>query len=382
MKKLLVVVGTRPEAIKMIPVYLTLKHSGNFDVRLCLTGQHKSMVEHIVAFFGIQPEIVMDVMTPGQTLASLTTILVSEMTNVLNRENPDMLLVQGDTTSAFASALAAFYLGIKIGHVEAGLRTFDLQAPFPEEANRKFISCIADRHFAPTERNVRNLLDENISSERILKTGNTVIDALKVAIDRIESDGELKAELTDTIDQGGYRLTDRKFALITGHRRESFGKGFAEICKAIKRLAEENPQRDFVYPVHLNPNVRNVVFEHLGDISNVYLIPPMDYGAFVLLMSKCEFVVTDSGGVQEEAPSLRKPVFVMRETTERQEGVDGGLVKLVGVNSADIHRIVSESIGKEFGDFKLGSANPYGDGKAAFHITEALARFWEEGENS
>lgn len=375
--KILLFVGTRPEAIKLVPLYLELKakFSHQCEVKIICTGQHKEMVNQILDFFSVTPDLELDIMTRNQSLADLTSMAVKRVDQVLFEEKPEIAIVQGDTTTAFCAALAAFYRQIKIAHVEAGLRTYDLRSPFPEEANRQFISKLADLHFAATNSNQTNLLKEGIREESIAVVGNTVIDTLILCTTKLRTDPALRERIANEVERSGYVVGNRKYALITGHRRESFGTGFQHICRALAHLANAYPEIDWVYPVHLNPNVREVVHSELGAINNIYLIPPMHYGAFVFLMQEAFFIITDSGGVQEEAPSLRKPVFVMREKTERMEGVGLKLVKMVGTVDQDIIQQVSDSIAHDFQDFALDTPNPYGTGQASAMISKRLLNF-------
>ena len=330
-KKVLSVFGTRPEAIKMAPVVLALAADPRFESRVCVTAQHRQMLDQVLTLFGITPDRDLDVMQPGQDLFDVTSRVLLAMRDVLREERPDLVLVQGDTTTCFATALAAFYENVPVGHVEAGLRTGNLRAPFPEEGNRAMVSRIATLHFAPTEWSRQNLLREGIPDAAIHVTGNTVIDALLMVRDKVLAADPSRWRAQFGADLFG-RITDpaRRMILVTGHRRENFGQGFVDLCTAIRDLARAHPDWDFVYPVHLNPNVQKPVLEILGGLPNVALIAPQDYEPFVWLMVQCDLILTDSGGIQEEAPSLGKPVLVMRETTERPEAVEAGVVRLVG----------------------------------------------------
>lgn len=366
-QKILIVFGTRPEAIKMAPVVMGFKkHPELFDTRVCVTAQHREMLDQVMNFFEIQADYDLDLMTPGQLLHSLTAKVIEEFKTVLDAFNPDVVCVQGDTTTSFAAALAAYYSGIKVAHVEAGLRTYDKKAPFPEEVNRQLTSRIADIHFAPTKKAEENLLSEGIVASKILVTGNTVIDALHYTSAKVESlrSTEIK-ELEQLIDP------DKKLILVTGHRRENFGQGFLQICEALKELSQTE-EIQIIYPVHLNPNVQKPVYELLGEEENINLIDPLPYEAFVWLMKRAYIILTDSGGIQEEAPGLGKPVLVMRETTERPEAVEAGTVILVGT---DKEKIVKECVFLLEDDLRYQkmsmSHNPYGDGKAAVRIVEA-----------
>ncbi len=372
-----VIFGTRPEAIKLAPVALALKADPAFECSTCATGQHREMLDHALEAFGIRPDADLDLMRPGQTLAGLTARAVEALNAYLIELKPDLVLVQGDTTTVLCAALASFYNRVPVGHVEAGLRTGNMFSPWPEEANRTLTSRLAALHFAPTERARRNLLAEGIPPDIILVTGNTVIDALIMAIEKIRRNPAL-AETSATVPF--LRDRSRRLVLITGHRRENFGAGFEAICRAISRLADMFKDVLFVYPVHLNPNVRGPVERILGGAGreNVRLIEPLPYFPFVGLMERAALILTDSGGIQEEAPSLGKPVLVMRDTTERPEAVEAGAAKLVG---ADTDAIVSETArllndGAAF-PATARSANPYGDGKAAVRIVEACRAFLE-----
>jgi UDP-N-acetylglucosamine 2-epimerase (non-hydrolysing) len=374
-KKILTVFGTRPEAIKMAPVINALnEEKSTFSCKVCITGQHREMLAPLLSFFKIQPNYHLDLMEKNQSLSKITQNVLAQMQNILASEKPDLVLVHGDTTTALSSAMAAFYNNIAIGHVEAGLRTFQINSPYPEEFNRQVISKISCLHFAPTEGAKENLTREGVSEERIYVTGNTVIDSLLATLQTIEDNPMLMRDIIYQINEMlPFNWQDNKFVLITAHRRENFGSGFIKICKAIKTMALENNDKFFVYPVHLNPLVQGVVFEQLSGLKNVFLIPPVNYQSFILLLSKCYFVLTDSGGIQEEAPSLGKPVLVMRETTERPEAVKSGSVRLVGTNINDI----TSNIRSLFIDtdlyLKMSNAiNPYGDGTSSTKIKNIL----------
>ena len=329
MKKVLLVFGTRPEAIKMAPLVKAFEKEKNIISKVCVTAQHREMLDQVLDMFDIKPDYDLNIMKAGQDLFDVTTNVLLGLKDVLNDFNPDVVLVHGDTTTTSASSLAAFYSKIKVGHVEAGLRTGDIYSPWPEEANRQITGVLANYHFAPTTTSENNLLKENKNPNDIIVTGNTVIDALFLALDKIEKNTNLKSKIVDSINSQ-YKLQDnKKIILVTGHRRENFGQGFVNICEALKTLALNNPDIDIVYPVHLNPNVQKPVNEILSNTPNVYLIEPLQYEQFIYMMNKSYFIITDSGGVQEEAPSLGKPVLVMRDTTERPEAVDAGTVKLV-----------------------------------------------------
>jgi len=367
--RVLVVFGTRPEAIKLAPVILGLAAAPGVDLRTCVTGQHRAMLDQVLSLFDIAPDYDLDVMEPDQTLASLTCRVIDGVTGVLTEVRPDWVVVQGDTTTAFAGALAAFYAGARIAHVEAGLRTGNLRAPWPEELNRKLVSAMADRHYAPTESAKRNLLGESVPESRILVTGNTVIDALLWAVSRIDRDVALRESLGR---QFPFLDPSRRLVLVTGHRRESFGEGFRSLCRALRRIAERSDVQ-LAYPVHLNPNVRGPVYEILGGAPNVTLMEPVEYLPFVYLMARSHIIITDSGGVQEEAPSLGKPVLVMRETTERPEAVEAGTVELVGTDEerivASASRLLDDT---EVYDRMTRAHNPYGNGESAARIVADL----------
>lgn len=381
MKTILLVFGTRPEAIKMAPLVKTLQaQSEIFKTVVAVTGQHRQMLDQVLRIFDIAPDYDLDIMKPNQDLYDVTTRVLIGMRDVLNEVKPDVVLVHGDTTTSTAAALASFYQQIPVGHVEAGLRTHDIYSPWPEEMNRQLTGRIATYHFAPTPLAKQNLLDENVKPEQIIVTGNTVIDALHIVTKRLAEDAELQQSVKGELAEFGYdvnRLNNRrKLVLITGHRRENFGEGFLNICHAIKNLAERYPDTDFVYPVHLNPNVRKPVFEILGDGAekNIFLIEPLQYLPFVYMMERSYLILTDSGGVQEEAPGLGKPVLVMRNTTERPEAVEAGTVLLVGTNRAKIEQGVIDLMEKPEVYRKMSEAvNPYGDGLACSRICGYLA---------
>lgn len=367
-RKVLLVFGTRPEAIKMAPLYLEMsKYPEEIEVAVCLTAQHREMLDQVIRFFGIPARYDLNLMKPGQNLHSLTAAIVEGMKPVLEDFRPDYVFVHGDTTTSMAAALAAFYSNAKVGHVEAGLRTFNKWSPFPEEMNRSLTGRIADVHFAPTAQSRENLLQEDIRGEHIMVTGNTVIDALQHGLRLVEaSEPESVKALKEQLP------LERDMILVTGHRRENFGDGFLNICRALKTIAERT-DAEIVYPVHLNPNVQGPVFDLLSGISNIHLIPPQPYESFIWLMNQSRIIITDSGGVQEEAPSLGKPVLVMRDTTERPEAVEAGTVILVGT---DPERIVDETLdllyNTERYDRMARLHNPYGDGKATSRITQFL----------
>lgn len=370
MKKILIVFGTRPEAIKMAPLVKCLKKFPDFDVSVCVTGQHREMLDQVLEFFQIKPDFDLNIMKPGQDLYSITSDVIIKLKEVLDRIKPDFLLVHGDTTTSTAAALAGFYAGTKIVHVEAGLRTFNKCSPFPEEMNRQITSRLSDLHFAPTQTAKNNLIVENIQPKNIFVTGNTVIDALLYAKDRIAGIVDPEIESLKTI------VDNRKqIILVTGHRRENFGGGFLNICKALKELSCDNSLQ-IIYPVHLNPNVQGPVYEMLGNRRNISLVKPLNYPAFVWLLDQCNIVLTDSGGIQEEAPSLGKPVLVMRATTERPEAVEAGTVILVGTDSETIVSEVKKLLNDQ--DLYLNMSkryNPYGDGNASEYIANILLSY-------
>ena len=380
MKNMMLVFGTRPEAIKMSPLVKEFqKYPEKFETIVCVTGQHREMLDQVLRIFDIQPDYDLNIMKQGQDLYDVTARVLTGMRDVLKETRPDIVLVHGDTTTSTAAALAAFYQQIPVGHIEAGLRTHNIYSPWPEEVNRQITGRIATYHFAPTSLSKDNLLQEGISGEQIIVTGNTVIDALYMVVEKIKNDGILSCELEKVLKASGYdisRLSDgRKLVLITGHRRENFGDGFISMCKAIKSLSEKYPEVDFVYPMHLNPNVRKPIHEVFGESqrANLFFIEPLEYLSFVYLMEKSAIVLTDSGGIQEEAPGLGKPVLVMRDTTERPEALEAGTVKLVGT---DYDKIVNEVSGlldsQEYYEKMSKAVNPYGDGKACSRIVKAL----------
>jgi UDP-N-acetylglucosamine 2-epimerase (non-hydrolysing) len=374
LKKILLVFGTRPEAIKMAPLVKEFqKDTINFETKVCVTAQHREMLDQVLELFEIKPDYDLNLMKPGQDLYDITSNVLLGMKEVLNDFNPDVVLVHGDTTTTSSVALAAFYKQIKVGHVEAGLRTYNLYSPWPEEANRQITGVLANYHFAPTTTSQNNLIKENKNPKNIIVTGNTVIDALFLALDKIENNIKLKNTIIETINKQYKINEDKKLILVTGHRRENFGQGFVNICEALKTLALENPDIDIVYPVHLNPNVQKPVHEILSNVSNVFLIEPLQYESFIYLMNKSYFIITDSGGVQEEAPSLGKPVLVMRDTTERPEALEAGTVKLVGTNSQKIIEEAQKLLNDKSEYEKMSKAhNPYGDGKACERIVEFI----------
>lgn len=370
-KKLMFAFGTRPEAIKMAPLIKAFQEEKNFEISVCVSAQHRKMLDQVLNIFDIKPDLDLNIMKPDQDLFDVTTKVLVGMKKVLSDCNPDIIFVHGDTTTTCASSLAAFYKKIKVAHIEAGLRTGNIYSPWPEEANRKITGVLADYHFAPTTMSKDNLLRENINKENILVTGNTVIDALFLVLEKIEKSSTLKNRILETISSQYELIDDKKIILVTGHRRENFGHGFRNICNALKTIAENNPDFDIVYPVHFNPNVQKPVKEILSNCKNIHLIDPLSYECFIYIMSKSYFIITDSGGIQEEAPSLGKPVLVMRDTTERPEAVDAGTVKVVGTNQKTIidesqKLIDDKSIYKQMST----SVNPYGDGHASKKILE------------
>ncbi len=395
MKTVLLVFGTRPEAIKMAPLVKKLQSEpGKFKTVVCVTAQHRQMLDQVLHIFDITPDFDLDIMQPNQDLYDVTSRVLLGMRDVLKEVQPDVVLVHGDTTTSTAAALAAFYQQIPVGHVEAGLRTHNIYSPWPEEMNRQITGRITTHHFAPTPLAKQNLLNESVNPERIIVTGNTVIDALYMVVDKIKNDEALQEGLCESLLQAGYdtaRLdSSRRLVLITGHRRENFGDGFISMCTAIRDLAAKYPDVDFVYPMHLNPNVRKPIHEVFGEIvdhkpcaldsrlstlDNLYFIEPLEYLSFVYLMEKSTIVLTDSGGIQEEAPGLGKPVLVMRDTTERPEALESGTVHLVGTNYDKIMSEVSVLLDDAAAYQKMSQAvNPYGDGKACKQISEYLAR--------
>lgn len=375
MKKVLLIFGTRPEAIKMAPVVQALsKHSDLLQTKVCVTAQHRQMLDAALNLFQIVPDFDLAVMEPNQGLSDLTARCLKGVSGILQQERPDIVLVQGDTTTTFVAGLAAYYEKIAVGHVEAGLRTNNKFHPFPEEINRRLTTQISDLHFAPTAAARRNLLAEGVEDSRIFVTGNTVIDALLGVVEK-QSAPETTARWTSFFETHGVAITPkRRFVLVTGHRRESFGEGFENICQAIRDISLANPDVDIIYPVHLNPNVQEPVNRILQGLSNVYLIPPIEYEPFVFLMSRASLILTDSGGVQEEAPTFETPVLVMRETTERPEGVDSGVVRLVGTQRTKIAGDANEILKVPDCWSLKGKQNPYGDGRASDRIVDALLR--------
>lgn len=366
----MIVFGTRPEAIKMAPLCHKLRQQSDIQTIVCVTAQHREMLDQVLNIFQLVPDIDLNIMKKGQDLFDVTSNILLAMRDTLAQEKPDLVLVHGDTTTTFATSLACFYMGIKVGHVEAGLRTHDILAPFPEEYNRRTTAVIADYHFAPTTLSQQNLLTEGINPKDIIVTGNTIIDALHLILGQIDADINRSKHITGRLYESlnfDWKIT--RFVLITGHRRENFGQGFLDICHAIKELAAQNHDTQFVYPVHLNPNVKKPVNEILFGLKNVWLIEPLDYEDFVYLLKHSYVVLTDSGGIQEEAPSLGKPVLVMRDVTERPEAVDAGTVRLVGASKDNIILNIQILLDDEELYLKMSKAhNPYGDGKACDSI--------------
>ena len=382
MKKVMLVFGTRPEAIKMAPLVKAYQQQPEeFETVVCVTGQHREMLDQVLKIFEITPDYDLNIMKQGQDLYDVTARVLTGMRDVLKGAQPDVVLVHGDTTTSTAAALAAFYQQIPVGHVEAGLRTHNIYSPWPEEMNRQITGRIATYHFAPTPLSRQNLLAEGVKEEQVAVTGNTVIDALYMVVDKIKADRELDAQLEKLLAEAGYDVKrldgERRLVLITGHRRENFGEGFIRMCQAIKALTEKYPEVDFVYPMHLNPNVRRPIHEVFGEdlsrLGNMFFIEPLEYLSFVYLMEKSHIVLTDSGGIQEEAPGLGKPVLVMRDTTERPEALEAGTVKLVGTDYERIVAEVSALLGdRDYYEGMSRAVNPYGDGRACGRIIRFL----------
>ena len=371
MKKVLIVFGTRPEAIKMAPLVKEFEKNGDdFNMKICVTAQHREMLDQVLELFEIKPDYDLNIMKQGQDLYDVTSKVLLGMRDVLDDFEPDVVLVHGDTTTTISTTLASFYKKIPVGHIEAGLRTGNIYSPWPEEANRLLTTQVAKYHFAPTLTNKENLLREHIKDENIIVTGNTVIDSLFMVVEKIDSNEALRNDIEEKISSLGFSYNkNRKMVLVTGHRRENFGQGFLNICDGLKELAQTHTDVDFVYPVHLNPNVQKPVQEILTGIKNVYLIQPLDYLPFVYLLSRSHLILTDSGGVQEEAPSLGKPVLVMRDTTERPEALEAGTVMLVGTDKEIIIKNVSKLLEDELMYKKMSYAhNPYGNGTASAKI--------------
>lgn len=376
-KKILIVFGTRPEAIKMAPVVKAFQSdSDRFDICVCVTGQHREMLDQVLNIFDIVPDFDLNIMESGQDLYDISSKVIMGMRDVINSFRPDIIFVHGDTTSSSMTALASFYQQIPVAHVEAGLRTNDIYSPWPEEINRQITGCIASWHFAPTQTAKQSLLRENVREETIFVTGNTVIDALQMVINTIETNENLRLEIKKTLSQKlnrGFEPEREKYILVTGHRRENFGEGFLNICDALEQIAKMYPDISIIYPVHLNPNVHQTVYSLLSSQKNIYLIDPLEYLPFVYLMSNSYFVLTDSGGIQEEAPGFGKPVLVMRDKTERPEAVEAGTVELVGTDKNLIVSKVKELIeNKQKYQHMSHAHNPYGDGNAATKIVKTM----------
>ncbi|MCX0331014.1 UDP-N-acetylglucosamine 2-epimerase (non-hydrolyzing) [Acinetobacter radioresistens] len=370
-KKILLVFGTRPEAIKMAPLALQLKQQEDyFETKVCVTGQHRQMLDQVLELFNLSPDFDLNLMKPGQALSDITSNVLKGLEQVFTKWTPDVVLVHGDTATTFAASLAAYYHKISVGHVEAGLRTGNIYSPWPEEANRKLTGALSTYHFAPTQASYDNLIKENIDPSSIVVTGNTVIDALLMVKEKIEKDEYLRTHFQKTFN---FLDSNKKLILVTGHRRENFGQGFLNICKALINIAKKYSDVQIVYPVHLNPNVQTPVNELLSKIENIYLIPPQDYLPFIYLMNRSYLILTDSGGIQEEAPSLGKPVLVMRDTTERPEAVIAGTVKLVGTDSYMIQQEVSELLeNPNIYQYMAEAHNPYGEGNSCIKIIDFL----------
>jgi len=376
-KKVLLVFGTRPEAIKMAPLVKAFEKESSIESKVCVTAQHREMLDQVLELFDIKPDYDLNLMKHGQDLYDITSNVLLGLKDVLSDFKPDVVLVHGDTTTTSATSLSAFYQQIKVGHVEAGLRTHDIYSPFPEEVNRQITGILASYHFAPTTTSRDNLLRENKDEKNIIVTGNTVIDALFLALEKIKNNSELENKIIQDIESkfsnATFKIQHSKFILVTGHRRENHGQGFINICEALKTIAINNTEIDIVYPVHLNPNVQKPVKEILSNISNVHLIEPLQYEQFIYLMDKSYFIITDSGGVQEEAPSLGKPVLVMRDTTERPEAVEAGTVKLVGTHTETIIKEAQKLLNDKIEYEKMGKLhNPYGDGSASRKILDFI----------
>ena len=368
--KVLVVFGTRPEAIKMAPLIKELQTHSEISTIVCVTAQHREMLDQVLDLFHIAPDHDLNIMKTGQTLPDVTTNILHGLTPILINEQPDVVLVHGDTATTFATSLAAYYQKVKVGHIEAGLRTGNIYSPWPEEANRRLTGVLTTFHFSPTSTSKSNLLKENVKPEQICITGNTVIDALLSVVDKLKQSTDLQTQFKQKFD---FLSEHRPIILVTGHRRENFGSGFENICRALTEIANQFPNIDIVYPVHLNPNVQEPVNRLLSSIKNIYLIPPLDYLPFVYLMHRSHIILTDSGGIQEEAPSLGKPVLVMRDTTERPEAVVAGTVKLVGTDPLTITEEIQTLLTNDAKYLSMSKAhNPYGDGKASKYIVDYL----------
>ncbi len=380
MTKILIVFGTRPEAIKMAPLVRAFEnHTDTFETKVCVTAQHREMLDQVLELFEIIPEYDLDIMKPGQDLYDITANVLLGLKKVMSDFHPDIVFVHGDTTTTLAASLAAFYQKIHVAHIEAGLRTGDIYSPWPEEANRQLTTQLTHYHFAPTSTSKANLLKENVHEKSIVVSGNTVIDALFLALEKIKSNHTLQHDIIATLQRLYPYNPERKIILVTGHRRENHGQGFINICEALKAIAQNNRDIDIVYPVHLNPQVQQPVKAILSDIDNVHLIEPLQYESFIYLMDQSYFIITDSGGVQEEAPSLGKPVLVMRDTTERPEALDAGTVKLVGTDTATIIKEAEELLHVKASFETMSQAhNPYGDGHACEKIINFIKPFYKE----
>ena len=375
MKNILIIFGTRPEAIKMAPLVKLLKKAEGMNLKICVTAQHREMLDQVLTLFDIVPDFDLNLMKKGQDLYDITSKVLLGVRDVLKKFDPDLVLVHGDTTTTSAASLASFYERIRIGHIEAGLRTNDIYNPWPEEVNRQITGVIANYHFAPTSKAKENLLRESKEPDSIIVTGNTVIDALFLTLAKINNDKTLKEKVLNEINKAYNLARNKKIILVTGHRRENFGKGLVEICEGLNTIAINNPDIDIIYPVHLNPNVQGPVNKLLSNIPNIFLISPFEYESFVYLMSLSFFIITDSGGVQEEAPSLGKPILVLRETTERPEAVEAGTVRLVGTDKIKIAFEAQQLIDNKASYQKMSQAhNPYGDGKAGEKIIDFIKK--------
>lgn len=382
-KKFLFIFGTRPEAIKMIPVIKILQQDKSIVVKICTTGQHRQMLDQVLTLFDLTADYDLNIMQSNQDLFDITTKILLNLRSVLETEKPDLVFVHGDTTTTLSASLAAYYKRIKIAHIEAGLRTNNLYSPWPEEGNRQLTGILADYHFAPTLSAASNLEREGKNKNNIVVTGNTVIDSLFLILEKINNSSVLSKKIIASILEYYPLSESRQFILVTGHRRENFGQSFINICNALKRIAKNNPTLDIVYPVHLNPNVQGPVYSLLSGINNIYLIPPLEYEKFVYLMSHCYFVITDSGGIQEEAPALGKPVLVIRDTTERPEGVEAGTVKLVGTEENSIYDNAQQLI-DDINLYKMmaHAENPYGNGHASEIILDFLKKEFANGDSN
>ncbi len=382
-KKILIVFGTRPEAIKLIPLYHELKkYPKQFEVKICVTAQHREMLDQVMNIFNVKSNLDLNVMKEGQSFYQLNCSIIYGIKKILQLDKPDLVIVQGDTTTTFVASLAAFYERIDVAHLEAGLRTHNIYSPWPEEANRQLTSRIAKFHFAPTSHNKYHLQKENIPTKHIAVVGNTVIDALFMTLNKIRKDKEVQDVICKDLSKEGLGCFVRKFILVTAHRRESFGKGFEGICKGIIKIAKAHPEIDIIYPVHMNPNVREFTNKYLSNKKNIFLINPLDYQHFIYMMDKSYFVMSDSGGIQEEAPSLGKPVLVLRDKTERTEAVFSGTVKLVGTNADKIFREAHKLLTNKKAYKKMSELrNPYGNGNSSKKIVDFLSKYYTKKEN-